>query len=30
MRGQVVQQGRHETLIKDLDGPYAQLLQESA
>jgi len=29
-QGQVVQQGRHETLIKDLDGPYAQLLQESA
>ena len=29
-QGQVVQQGRHETLIKDLDGHYAQLLQESA
>ena len=29
-QGQVVQQGRHETLIKDLDGPYAKLLQESA
>ena len=29
-QGQVVQQGRHETLMEDLDGPYAQLLQESA
>ena len=29
-QGQVVQQGRHETLIEDVDGPYARLLQESA
>ena len=29
-QGQVVQQGCHETLMEDLDGPYAQLLQESA
>ena len=28
-QGQVVQQGRHETLIEDLDGAYARLLQES-
>ena len=29
-QGQVVQQGRHDTMINDQDGPYAQLLQESA
>ena len=28
-QGQVVQQGRHETLIEDLDGAYARLLQET-
>ena len=29
-QGQVVQQGRHDTMINDQDGPYAKLLQESA
>ncbi len=29
-RGTVVQQGRHDTMIDDLDSPYAQLLKESA
>ena len=29
-QGQVVQQGRHDTMITDQNGPYAQLLQESA
>ena len=29
-QGQVVQQGRHDSMIADPDGPYAQLLQESA
>ena len=29
-KGRVVQQGRHESMIQDLDGPYAKLLQENA
>ena len=29
-RGEVVQQGRHETMIQETDSPYARLLQESA
>ncbi len=29
-KGHVVQQGRHESMIQDLDGPYAKLLQENA
>ena len=29
-RGQVIQQGVHETMIRDLNSPYARLLQESS
>jgi ABC-type multidrug transport system fused ATPase/permease subunit len=28
-QGQVIQQGVHDTMIRDLDSPYARLLQES-
>ena len=29
-KGQVVQRGRHQSMIQDPDSPYAQLLRESA
>lgn len=29
-KGQVVQRGRHQSMIQDPDSPYAQLLRENA